>query len=288
MTVQELIAKIRKIEIRTKTQSNHIFAGQHHTAFKGKGMSFSEVREYQYGDDVRAIDWNVSARFAHPYIKVFEEERELEIMLVIDISNSMLYGTQQQSKKNMAIELAATIAFSALRNNDKVGALFVADGVQHYIPAKKGKAHVLLILRKLLHFTAQQSHKTDLANALQMVNNITKHKTVVFIISDFICQNFEKQLHVCSQRNEVVGIQLFDVSEIQMPNVGLLPVQDLETNNTEWVDTNKEIIRKQLATTFNIFLNTTKQKFTAINASYISCATNQDAFKLLYQYFEKK
>jgi uncharacterized protein (DUF58 family) len=287
LTLQELTAKIRQIEIKSRALSNHLFAGEYHTAFKGKGMSFSEVREYNYGDDVRAIDWNVSARFAHPYIKVFEEERELVLMLMIDISNSNLFGTTSKTKRDLATELSATLAFSALKNNDKVGAIFFNNGIQQYIPPKKGKAHILLILRTLLTIQPGASTATNLQLTLQMYNNIAKRKSIVFIISDFICTPFEKQLQLCSRKHDVIGVQLFDGLEVQMPQVGILPMQDLETNTVQWLNTNNAKTRQQYNAQFIQLLQTTKTIFAKANAGYMQMQTNQDYVKTLHNYFSK-
>jgi uncharacterized protein (DUF58 family) len=287
LTLAELTSKIRKIEIKSRALSNHIFAGDYHTAFKGRGMSFSEVREYSHGDDVRAIDWNVSARFGHPFIKVFEEEREMIMMLMIDISNSSLFGTNIKTKRDLATEISATLAFSALKNNDKVGAIFFSDGVEKYIEPKKGRAHVLLILRTLLTIIPKNNTSTDIAKALLVLNNIAKRKAITFVISDFISKPFEKELTVSKRKHDLVGIHLYDVIERDLPSVGLLPIQDFETGKQTIIDTNKKSIQAEYAKKFDTFLNTIKSGFKKANAGFISIHTAQDYVKILHQYFSK-
>jgi uncharacterized protein (DUF58 family) len=285
LTLAELTSKIRRIEIKSRTLSNHIFAGDYHTAFKGRGMSFSEVREYNYGDDVRAIDWNVSARFGHPFIKVFEEEREMVMMLMIDISNSNNFGTHTKTKRDLATEISATLAFSALKNNDKVGAIFFSDGVEKYIEPKKGRSHVLLILRTLLTIIPKKNTKTNIAQALQVLNNIAKRKAISFIISDFISTPFEKELQLSSRKHDVIGIHLYDIVDRELPNVGMIPVQDLESEAQYWVNTSNETVRKNNKLIFDTFMSTTKKMFAKANAGFMSMHTAQDYVKILHQYF---
>ena len=237
MEVNELLKKVRKIEIKTKGLTNHIFSGEYQSAFKGRGMSFSEVREYQYGDDVRNIDWNVTARFQHPYVKIFEEERELTIMLLIDVSKSTFIGTQTQLKNEIIAEIAGVLAFSAIQNNDKVGVLFFSDTVEMFIPPKKGKSHILRIIREILNFEPQ-SHNTNIGGALENFNNMVKRKSIAFVISDFIDDKYEDELRHVAKKHDVIGVKVFDNLDMNLPEIGLLQVQDVETGNIKWIDTN--------------------------------------------------
>lgn len=287
MTLQELTSKIRHIEIKSRTLSNHIFAGEYHTAFKGRGMSFSEVREYNYGDDVRAIDWNVSARFGHPFIKVFEEERELVMMLIIDISNSSMFGSSTKTKRELATELSATLAFSALKNNDKVGAIFFSNGVEKMIAPKKGRSHILLILRTLLTIEAKNNSNTNIGQALQVLNNIAKRKAIAVVISDFLSEPFEKELRLTSKKHDIIGIHIFDTLDREIPSVGILPVQDLETGNQQWINTNSSTVRKNIQNKFDKHTSATKQIFSKVNAGFMSMHTAQDYVKVLHNYFSK-
>jgi uncharacterized protein (DUF58 family) len=287
LTLTELTSKIRRIEIKSRTLSNHIFAGDYHSAFKGRGMSFSEVREYNYGDDVRAIDWNVSARFGHPFIKVFEEEREMVMMLMIDISNSSEFGTHTKTKKDLATEISATLAFSALKNNDKVGAIFFSDGVEKYIEPKKGRSHVLLILRTLLTIVPKKNTVTNIAQALQVLNNIAKRKAITFMISDFISTPYLKELQVSSRKHDIIGIHLYDTIDRELPKVGILAVQDLETGEQLYINTNKESVRTNQQTRFDTFRSEAKANFSKSNAGFMSMHTGQDYVKILHQYFSR-
>jgi uncharacterized protein (DUF58 family) len=287
VTLAELTSKIRRIEIKSKTLSNHIFAGDYHTAFKGRGMSFSEVREYSYGDDVRSIDWNVSARFGHPYIKVFEEEREMIMMLLIDVSNSSLFGTHDKSKRDLSTEISATLAFSALKNNDKVGAIFFSNGVEQYIEPKKGRSHILFILRTMLTIVPKKNNKTDIAQALQVLNNVCKRKAITFIISDFISDAYEKQLQFSGKKHDVIGIHLFDKIEREIPNVGLMAMQDLETGMQQYLNTSNAKDREMVTKKFDAFFSNTKSTFAKANAGFISMHTAQDYVKILHQYFSR-
>lgn len=237
MEVNELLKKVRQIEIKTRGLTNHIFSGEYHSAFKGRGMSFSEVREYQYGDDVRNIDWNVTARFKQPFVKIFEEERELTVMLLIDVSKSVFIGTQQQPKNEIISEIAGILSFSAIKNNDKVGVLFFSDKVEMYIPPKKGKSHILRIIREILNFTPS-SHNTNISLALSSVYNMVKRKSIVFIISDFMDENYADELKHVAKKHDTIGIKVFDALDNELPKIGLLHVQDVETGQTHWIDTN--------------------------------------------------
>lgn len=243
MDTQELIKKVRKIEIKTRGMSNHIFSGEYHSAFKGRGMSFSEVREYQYGDDIRNIDWNVTARFNTPFIKVFEEERELTVILMIDISKSSLLGTISQTKDEIVSEISAVLAFSAINNNDKVGAILFSDKVEKYIPPKKGKSHILRIIREILEHESV-SGKTNLTAAMEYFNGVMKKRTICFVLSDFLIQGYKDALSIAAKRHDVVGIRIFDQLDEQLPDIGLLQVKNIETDTISWIDTSNKQFRE--------------------------------------------
>ena len=246
MDATELLKKVRKIEIKTRGLSQNIFAGEYHTAFKGRGMTFAEVREYQYGDDVRDIDWNVTARHNHPYVKVYEEERELTVMLVVDVSGSRLFGAVGEEKREMIAEVAATIAFSAIQNNDKIGVLFFSDKIEKFIPPKKGRKHILFIIRELLDFTPE-NRGTDIAQALRYMTDALKKRCTTFLISDFIAPaDYRTALSVAANKHDVIGIQVYDKRDAQIPNVGLMRIQDLETGAERWIDTSSATVRKTL------------------------------------------
>ncbi|MEO8515908.1 MAG: DUF58 domain-containing protein, partial [Flavobacterium sp.] len=243
MDTKELLKKVRKIEIKTRRLSDHIFSGEYHTSFKGRGMTFSEVRQYQFGDDVRAIDWNVTARYNEPYIKVFEEERELTMMLMVDISGSESFGTKSQLKSEIVTEIAATMAFSATQNNDKIGLILFSDEIELYIPPKKGKSHVLRIIRELIEFSPK-SNKTNISQALKFLSGTQKKKAIVFMISDFITDDdYEKTLKIAGKKHDITGVRVYDIREEKMPNLGLVPMQDAETGETQWVNTNSSTVR---------------------------------------------
>jgi uncharacterized protein (DUF58 family) len=245
MDTKELLKKVRKIEIKTRRLSDHIFSGEYHTSFKGRGMTFSEVRQYQFGDDVRAIDWNVTARYNEPYVKVFEEERELTMMLMVDISGSESFGTKNQLKSEIVTEIAATLAFSATQNNDKIGLILFSDQIELYIPPKKGKSHVLRIIRELIEFSPK-SNKTDISQALQFLSATQKKKAIVFMISDFIADDdYEKNLKIASKKHDITGVRVYDIREEKMIDVGLVAMQDAETGQVQWVNTGSANVRKQ-------------------------------------------
>ncbi|MDB5014491.1 MAG: hypothetical protein JWQ25_2693, partial [Daejeonella sp.] len=242
MDTKELLKKVRKIEIKTRGLSNHLFSGEYHSAFKGRGMAFSEVREYQVGDEIRTIDWNVTARFNHPYVKVFDEERELTVMLLMDVSGSGNFGTVHQQKQDLATELCAVLAFSAIQNNDKVGVLFFSDKVEKFIPPKKGKSHILMIIRELIDFKPE--HKgTNVAEALRYFTSAIKKKSTAFIISDFISPAFENELKIANKKHDIIALRLYDRHEEEFPNLGLIPVKDEETGRIFWVNTADENVR---------------------------------------------
>ncbi len=238
----ELLKKVRKIEIKTRGLSNQIFSGEYHSAFKGRGMAFSEVREYQHGDEIRTIDWNVTARFNHPYVKVFEEERELTVMLLVDVSGSKEFGTQQKSKQELATELCAVLAFSAIQNNDKVGVIFFSDKIEKFIPPKKGRSHILMIIRDLIDFKPE-SKGTDISGALKYFTNVIKKRSTAFIISDFVDSNFEDALKIANKKHDMVALHLYDIAEQELPDLGLVPLLDAETNEIKWVNTSDKKVR---------------------------------------------
>jgi uncharacterized protein (DUF58 family) len=285
MTSEELLKRVRKIEIKTRKLSRNIFAGEYHSQFKGRGMAFSEVREYQPGDDVRSIDWNVTARLNKPYIKVFEEERELTVMLLVDVSGSRNFGTISQMKRDMMAEVAATLAFSTIANNDKVGVIFFSDKIEKFIPAQKGKTHVLHIIRELLSFEPSSSG-TDIAQALQYFANAQKRHCTAFLISDFIGAGaMYKPLLIASNRHEVNAIQIYDRREAELPNVGLVKFHDAETGNDLWVDTAIASVRNDYAQAWRENQNEIHQLFTRTGVNNISIRTDEDYVKALMHLF---
>lgn len=241
-STSELLKKVRKIEIKTRGLSNQIFSGEYHSAFKGRGMAFSEVREYQHGDEIRTIDWNVTARFGHPYIKVFEEEREMTVMLLVDVSGSKEFGTQEKSKQELATEICAVLAFSAIQNNDKVGVIFFSDIIEKFIPPKKGKSHILMIIRDLLDFQPQ-SKGTDIGLALKYFTNVIKKRSTSFLISDFVDEkNYEDALKIANKKHDLIALHIYDKAEEDLPSLGLIPLIDAETNQLKWVNSsNKDV-----------------------------------------------
>ncbi len=243
MEATELIKKVRRIEIKTRGLSKHIFAGEYHSAFKGRGIAFSEVREYQYGDDIRSIDWNVTARFNHPYVKVFEEERELTVMLLVDVSGSGNFGTTLAFKREIMTEVAAVLSFSAIFNNDKIGVIFFTDKVEKFIPPKKGKKHILRIIRELLDFKSE-SKKTNLDESLRFLTNALKKRCTAFIISDFIVPNFEEALRIASNKHDIVALKVFDPVERSIPDIGMIKISDAESGEEKWIDTSSRQTRK--------------------------------------------
>ena len=243
MDTKELLKKVRKIEIKTRRLSDHIFGGEYHSTFKGRGMTFSEVRQYQYGDDVRNIDWNVTARYNEPYIKVFEEERELTMMLMVDVSGSEFFGTEAQFKNEVVTEIAATLAFSATQNNDKIGLILFSDDVELYIPPKKGRSHVLRIIRELIEFQPK-SKQTNVAEALKFLSNVMKKKAIVFVLSDFITDDYKQTLKIASGRHDVTGIRVYDKREEDIPNIGMVQMQDEESGELMLVNTQSKTVRR--------------------------------------------
>ena len=286
MTSEELLKRVRKIEIKTRKLSRNIFAGEYHSQFKGRGMAFSEVREYQPGDDVRSIDWNVTARLNKPYIKVFEEERELTVMLLVDVSGSRNFGTLSQMKRDMMAEVAATLAFSTIANNDKVGVIFFSDKIEKYIPAQKGKTHVLHIIRELLSFEPS-SKGTDIAQALQYFANAQKRHCTAFLISDFIRAGaMDKPLLIASNRHEVNAIQIYDRREAELPNIGLVKFHDAESDNDLWIDTSLASVRSDYAQAWKENQDSLEQLFTRTGVNHISVRTDEDYVKALMHLFK--
>ncbi len=288
METSEIIKKVRKIEIKTRGLSSNIFAGQYHSAFKGRGMAFSEVREYQFGDDVRDIDWNVTARFHRPYVKVFEEERELTVMLLIDVSGSLDFGTQKQMKRDMVTEIAATIAFSAIQNNDKIGVVFFSDKIEKYIPPKKGRKHILYIIREMLDFQPE-SKRTDVKQAVEFLSSVQKRRTTAFILSDFYVRNdFQQSLQIASRKHDVVAIQVYDQRAKDLPDVGLMKVVDAETGFEQYVDTSSKRLRDAY---HKYWMNRQAQLQETFNKSQVdnvSIATNDDFVKALMLLFKQR
>jgi uncharacterized protein (DUF58 family) len=246
METSELLKKVRKIEIKTRGLSNQIFSGEYHSAFKGRGMTFSEVREYQPGDDIRSIDWNVTARFNNTYVKVFEEEREMTVMLLVDISASGAFGTQKQLKQDLITELCAVLAFSSIQNNDKIGVIFFTDKIEKFIPPKKGKSHVLRIIRDLIEFKPEHK-KTDLKLALKYLTSVIKKRSIAFVISDFMSPDFSDALKIANRKHDLVALRIFDKREHELPNVGFVKMMDAEANTVKWVDTSDKTVRNQFA-----------------------------------------
>lgn len=287
MDANDLIKKVRKIEIKTRGLSQNIFAGEYHSAFKGRGMMFSEVREYQYGDDIRDIDWNVTARQNHPFIKVYEEERELTVMLLVDVSRSRLFGAVGEEKREMIAEIAATLAFSAIQNNDKIGVIFFSNKIEKFIPPKKGRKHILFIISQLLDFQPENSG-TDIAEALRFFTDALKKRTTTFLISDFIDENdFSKALTIASNKHDVIGIQVYDKRDSSMPDVGLIKMQDLETGETKWVDTNKTM-RSRYNKWWYGRQQSVSETMMKNHVDFVSVATDEDYVKALMLLFKNR
>lgn len=287
MDTKELLKKVRKIEIKTRRLSNHIFGGEYHSTFKGRGMTFSEVRQYQYGDDIRAIDWNVTARYNEPYIKVFEEERELTMMLMVDISGSEFFGTNQQFKKDTITEIAATLAFSAIQNNDKVGLILFSDQVELFIPPKKGKTHVLRIIRELIEFEPK-SKETSIDEALKFLSNIMKKKAIVFMLSDFLDEGYERTLKIAGNKHDVTGIKVYDKHDQEIPNLGMVPMMDAETGNIQLVNTSSSSVRSQYKANALRLADYFKTTFRKSGAGIINIRADESYVKKLLAYFKQK
>lgn len=287
METKELLKKVRKIEIKTRRLSNNIFGGEYHSAFKGRGMTFSEVRSYQFGDDVRTIDWNVTARYNEPFVKVFEEERELTLMLIVDVSSSALFGTDSALKKNIITEISATLAFSALQNNDKVGLILFSDQIELYIPPSKGKTHVLRIIRELIEFKPL-SKKTDINSALEFLNRVMKKKSIAFLLSDFISSDYEKSLKIVSKKHDLTGIKVYDKFEEFIPNLGLVQMFDQELGEIKLIDTSSSKIRKNYKNQMSLNFKKFNDVFTRNGAGTISCRTDESYIKKLLNYFKNR
>ena len=288
MEANELLKKVKRIEIKTRGLSQNIFAGEYHTAFKGRGMTFSEEREYQYGDDIRDIDWNVTARHNKPYIKVYEEERELTVMLLVDVSNSRLFGAVGEEKREMIAEVAATIAFSAIQNNDKIGVIFFSDKIEKFIPPKKGKKHILFIISQLIDFKPE-SKGTDIANVLRYFSDALKKRCTTFLISDFIDEHdYSTALTVASNKHDVIGIQVYDKRDESLPDIGLIQVNDLETGQQRWINTSSSAVRKS----YSKWWYDRQQIMTTVMAKCgvdLACvATNEDYVKALMGLFKRR
>ena len=288
METSDILKRVRQIEIKTRGLSNNIFAGQYHSAFKGKGMSFSEVREYQYGDDVRDIDWNVTARYHKPYVKVFEEERELTVMLLIDVSNSLDFGTVKQMKKDMVTEIAATLAFSAIQNNDKIGVIFFSDRIEKFIPPKKGRKHILYIIRELLDFKPE-SKRTNIKMAVEYLTNVIKKRCTTFMLSDFIDDNdYRNALTIANRKHDIVAIQVYDRRLSELPDVGLMKVRDAETGHEQWIDTSSAKLRNAHHAWWKQRQDALNDTFTKCNVDSVSVRTDQDYVKSLLNLFAKR
>ena len=288
METSDILKRVRQIEIKTRGLSNNIFASQYHSAFKGKGMSFSEVREYQYGDDVRDIDWNVTARYHKPYVKVFEEERELTVMLLIDVSNSLDFGTVKQMKKDMVTEIAATLAFSAIQNNDKIGVIFFSDRIEKFIPPKKGRKHILYIIRELLDFKPE-SKRTNIKMAVEYLTNVIKKRCVTFMLSDFIDDNdYRNALTIANRKHDIVAIQVYDRRLAELPDVGLMKVRDAETGHEQWIDTSSAKLRNAHHAWWKERQVRLAETFTKSNVDSVSVRTDQDYVKSLLNLFAKR
>ncbi|HAT62302.1 MAG TPA: DUF58 domain-containing protein [Prevotella sp.] len=288
MNTEEILKRVRKIEIKTRGLSQNIFAGQYHSAFKGRGMAFAEVRSYQFGDDVRDIDWNVTARYHRPFVKVFEEERELTVMLLIDVSGSLDFGTCHQTKRDVVTEVAATLAFSAIQNNDKIGVVFFSDKVEKYIPPKKGRKHILYIIREMLDFHPQ-SLKTNISVALEYLNRVIKRRCTAFVLSDFYdTHDFEKPLQIANQKHDVVAIQVYDPRAQSIPDIGLLKVVDAETGHEMFIDTSLKKLRHDHEQAWKIKELMLKEMFAKSHVDWTRIATNQDFVQSLLLLFKRR
>jgi len=284
---KELLKKVRKIEIKTRGLTRQIFAGEYHSAFKGRGMTFSEVREYQYGDDIRSIDWNVTARFNHPYVKVFEEERELTVMLLIDLSASGDFGTQEHLKRTLITEIAAVLSFSAIENNDKIGVIMFSDRVEKFIPPQKGRKHILRIIRELLEFQPQ-SGGTDISESLRFLTNAIKKRCTAFIISDFRDKGYARSLQVANNKHDVVALHIYDRRETSLPAVGLIRVREAESGRERWIDTSRSKVRESYAIKWESHVEMMNEIFTRAGVDSASIRTGEDYVKPLMMLFKKR
>jgi uncharacterized protein (DUF58 family) len=287
MNTKELLKKVRKIEIKTRRLSDHVFGGEYHSTFKGRGMTFSEVRQYQFGDDVRSIDWNVTARYNEPFVKIFEEERELTMVLMVDISGSEFFGTNQAFKKDIITEISATLAFSATQNNDKIGVLLFSDEIELFIPPKKGRSHVLRIIRELIEFTPQ-SKKTDFTKALKYMSNMLKKKAIVFVLSDFMTDDYEQTMKIVGKKHDVTGIRVYDEREEAIPNLGMVQMQDEETGELLLVNTGSKAVRTNYAKHYKDRVNYFETTFRRSGSGVIHTRTDESYVKKLLGYFKRR
>jgi uncharacterized protein (DUF58 family) len=287
LTTAEIVRKVKELEIISRRITTHLFTGEYHSAFKGKGMSFREVREYYHGDDIRFIDWNVSARFSHPFTKVFEEERELTVMLLVDVSASSLFGTLRGTKRELITEIGAVLTFSAINNDDKVGVIFFSDKIEKYIPPKKGKHHALYIVRELLTAQPRQTG-TSISEALKLFSKSNRHRSIAFIMSDFLDENYEDKLRVASSRHDMIGLKIYDRMDMQLPNVGLLEVEDPETGDIQWIDTSDVLVRHAYQQNFVKQTETCKIIFNKSGADLLHLRTDEDYVKILQQFFLRR
>lgn len=287
METKELLKQVRQIEIKTKGLVNHVFSGEYHSVFKGRGMEFSEVREYQVGDDIRSIDWNVTARFGHPYIKVFEEERELTVMLIIDLSGSLSFGTVNKTKQQIAAELSAILAFSALKNNDKVGLILFTDKIEKFVPPRKGRKHVLRIIREVLSFEPE-GKETNIDLALQYFNNSIKKRSIAFLLSDFIDHGYEKILRIVTKKHDLIGLVLSDKREKEIPKIGLIKITDSETGKDRWLDTSNRKVYESIIKMNNENDLKRKNIFLSSRLDSIDIETDEDYVKPLVQFFKMR
>ncbi|MBK8710895.1 MAG: DUF58 domain-containing protein [Niastella sp.] len=287
LTPVDIVKKVRELEIKSKILTTQLFSGEYHSAFKGKGMSFREVREYSAGDDVRFIDWNVSARLSHPYTKEFEEERELTIMLLIDTSTSNLFGTVGRRKRDLIVEMASVLTFSAINNNDKVGVIFFSDKIEKIIRPKKGRDHALYIVRELLT-VKPHTRGTDLDEAIRYFNNLSRQKSIAFILSDFIATGYDNDLKVIGKKHDVIGLKVYDIMDMQLPDIGLIQMEDAETGETTWVDSSNEAVRYHYKQHFLKQSEICKKNFRKAGADLLHIRTNDDYIKLLQQFFHKR
>ena len=287
MDTKELLKKVRKIEIKTRKLSDHIFGGEYHSTFKGRGMTFSEVRPYQFGDDIRNIDWNVTARYNEPFVKVFEEERELTLMLMVDVSGSELFGTKEEFKSEIITEIAATLAFSALQNNDKIGLILFSDQIELYIPPKKGKSHVLRIIRELLEFQPK-SFKTNIGEALQFLSRVMKKRAIVFMLSDFMDTGYEKPIQIAAKKHDITGVRVYDAKEVELPNLGYIMVKDAETGELMRVNTSSGQVRKEYAAYYRETVNYFESLWQKSGAGVVSCRNDESYTQKLLGYFKRR
>jgi len=285
MDTKELLKKVRKIEIKSRRLSDNLFGGEYLSTFKGRGMTFSEVRKYEFGDDIRSIDWNVTARYNEPFIKIFEEERELTVMLLVDVSGSEAFATKNKLKKEIITEIAATLAFSALKNNDKVGAILFSDKVELFIPPNKGKSHILRIIRELIEFTPN-SIKTNIDSSLRFLLNVIQKQAIVFLLSDFIDENYDKSLKLASKKFDLTGIRIYDIKETEIQKIGIVPIIDAESGKLEWVDTNSKTVRQNYKTNYERNIKQFHSLFKKNGAGVIDCRVDESYVKKLLGYFK--